>query len=73
MDTNIDKYLTVQEAADQLGVQYYTLLSWVKKDVGNVLSHDLAVKKSAWLIHESAIERLQHMIDYGVISSEKIS
>jgi len=73
MDQGIDNYKTVQEAADVLQVQYYTLLSWIKKNVGGILTDDMAVKKSSWLIHNDAITRLKGMIKRKEITSEKPS
>ena len=67
----IDNYISVRQAAKQLGVQYFTLLSWIKKDIGNVLTRDLAVKKSSWLIHKDAVETFKDMILSGAISSRE--
>ena len=68
---HIDNYITVTEAAKKLSVQYCTLLSWIKKDVGDLLTEELVIKKSSWLIHIDAVKRLKKMIVTGEISSRE--
>lgn len=69
MNNDLNNYLTAQEASKELKVQYYTLVSWIKKDVEGLMTDNLAIKKSSWLIHKSALPKLRKAIDSGKIHS----
>ena len=69
MTRAIENFITVSDAAKQLKVDYFALLSWMKRDVGNILTDELVVKKSSWLIHTDAVEILQGKLNKGEIHS----
>ena len=71
--SSINNYRTAEEAATELNVQYYTLLSWIKKDVCKIKTDGLTIKKSGWLIHKTAVTRLHTAIEKGEISSKENS
>ena len=69
MDRDIKNFITVRDAAKQLDVDYFALLSWMKRDVGDILTKELVVKKSSWLIHTEAVKILMGKLKNGEIHS----
>lgn len=52
----LEDYVSVGEAAEQLGWSYHKLLLWIKRDKLRVLSRELAIKgPGGWLVNKEVI------------------
>jgi len=69
---DINNFITVKEMADRLGISYFTLVSWIRRDIGKVLTNELAVKKGGWLIRKDTVGIFKHHLQTTRISKDDV-
>lgn len=60
----LSKMLSPLEAANQLGMEYHTFLSWIKKDECGVLKKGLATKFNwGWIIDKKVVTLFKEKLE----------